>query len=88
MRRQPKPGRRPDLALIVIARNEAACIERCLRSARPHVDRMIVLDTGSTDATVAIAEACGAQVHHFTWVDDFPPPGMPRCNSPMPTGTW
>ncbi|MET2465195.1 glycosyltransferase family 2 protein [Ralstonia sp. SM1864_UCD524_TZ4] len=71
MRRQPKPGRRPDLALVVIARNEAACIERCLRSARPHVDRMIVLDTGSTDATVAIAEACGAQVHHFTWGDDF-----------------
>ncbi|AKZ28413.1 glycosyltransferase [Ralstonia pseudosolanacearum] len=71
MRRQPKPGRRPDLALVVIARNEAACIERCLRSARPHVDRMIVLDTGSTDATVAIAEACGAQVRHFTWVDDF-----------------
>ncbi|MHA6879130.1 glycosyltransferase family 2 protein [Ralstonia pseudosolanacearum] len=71
MRRQPKPAKRPDLALVVIARNEAACIERCLRSARPHVDRMIVLDTGSTDATVAIAEACGAQVHPFTWVDDF-----------------
>ena len=59
------------LALVVIARDEAACIERCLMSAKPHVDRMIVLDTGSTDDTVAIAKACGAQVHHFTWVDDF-----------------
>ncbi|NMV39287.1 glycosyltransferase family 2 protein [Ralstonia insidiosa] len=62
---------RSEIALVVIARNEAACIERCLLSAKPHVDRMIVLDTGSTDDTVAIAQACGAQVHHFTWVDDF-----------------
>jgi len=56
---------------VVIARNEAACIERCLLSAKPFVDRMIVLDTGSTDDTVAIATARGAQVGHFTWVDDF-----------------
>jgi len=59
------------LALVVIARNEARCIARCLESARPHVDRMILLDTGSTDDTVAIAERCGAEVHHFTWCDDF-----------------
>jgi glycosyltransferase involved in cell wall biosynthesis len=61
----------PRLALVVIARNEARCIARCLTSARPHVDAMIVLDTGSTDDTVAIAEACGATVHHFDWCDDF-----------------
>ena len=59
------------LALVVIARNEAGCIRDCLESAAGHVDRMIVLDTGSTDATVAIAEQCGAAVHHFTWNDDF-----------------
>jgi glycosyltransferase involved in cell wall biosynthesis len=59
------------LALVVIARNEARCIARCLESARPFVDRMILLDTGSTDDTVAIAQACGATVHHFTWCDDF-----------------
>jgi len=63
--------RPPTLALVVIARNEAACIERCLMSAKPFVDRMVVLDTGSTDNTVAIAQACGAEVGHFTWVDDF-----------------
>lgn len=61
----------PRLALVVIARNEARCIARCLTSARPYVDAMIVLDTGSTDDTVAIAQACGATVHHFTWCDDF-----------------
>lgn len=61
----------PRLALVMIARDEARCIARCLESARPHVDAMIVLDTGSTDDTVAIARECGATVHHFAWCDDF-----------------
>lgn len=59
------------LALVMIARNEARAIARALDSARPHVDRMIVLDTGSNDATVAIAENCGARVFRFDWCDDF-----------------
>jgi len=61
----------PRLALVMIARDEARCIARCLDSVRPHVDAMIVLDTGSTDDTVEIARACGATVHHFAWCDDF-----------------
>lgn len=59
------------LALVMIARDEAARIARALESARPHVDRMIVLDTGSLDSTAATARACGAEVHGFTWCDDF-----------------
>jgi len=59
------------LALVMIVRDEARCIERCLASARPWVDTMLVLDTGSRDDTVARARRAGAQVHHFTWVDDF-----------------
>ena len=59
------------LALVMIARDEAPRIARALDSARPHVDRMIVLDTGSTDATPQIAAAAGAQVHAFAWCDDF-----------------
>jgi tetratricopeptide (TPR) repeat protein len=59
------------LALVMIVRDEARCIERCLASARPWVDQMIVLDTGSQDDTVLRAQRAGAQVHHFTWVDDF-----------------
>jgi glycosyltransferase involved in cell wall biosynthesis len=60
-----------DLCLVVIARDASRSIERCLRSAAPIVQRMLVLDTGSTDDTVAISKACGAEVHHFAWVDDF-----------------
>ena len=58
-------------ALVMIARDEARCIERCLSSARAWVDEMWVLDTGSADATAQIAERCGARVAHFDWVDDF-----------------
>ena len=56
---------------MLIARNEAAAIGRCLRSARPWVDTMLVLDTGSTDATVRLAREAGARVAHFDWIDDF-----------------
>lgn len=59
------------IALVMIVRNEARCIERCLRSAKPWVDEMLVLDTGSTDATRELAAACGARVLSADWVDDF-----------------
>lgn len=59
------------IALVMIVRDEARCIARCLRSVRPWVDEMIVLDTGSTDGTVALARAEGAVVHDFKWLDDF-----------------
>jgi len=59
------------IALVMIVRNEARCLARCLQSVQAHVDHIIVLDTGSTDETVAIAQSHGAQVAHFKWVDDF-----------------
>ena len=55
----------------MIARNEEAFIADCLRSVRGVVSEMIVVDTGSTDRTVAIAEAEGARVLHAPWTDDF-----------------
>jgi glycosyltransferase involved in cell wall biosynthesis len=59
------------IALVMIARDEARCIARCLQSARRWVDTMWVLDTGSLDDTVAIAEGNGATVVRFDWCDDF-----------------
>lgn len=58
-------------ALVVIARDESARIERLLGSVRPWVDQMWVLDTGSRDDTPQRARAAGAQVAHFDWCDDF-----------------
>ena len=54
-----------------IVRNEAAKLERSLASLEGAVDEIIVVDTGSSDDTVKIAEAHGAQVFHFPWQDDF-----------------
>lgn len=65
----PLPARR--VALVVIARDEAPRLPRLLASAAPFVDRMLVLDTGSRDDTVAVARAAGAEVARFDWCDDF-----------------
>ena len=61
------------LSLSMIVRNEAERLERCLASVAGFVDEMVLLDTGSTDATIAIAEACGAVVHQLPWPGDFAP---------------
>jgi glycosyltransferase involved in cell wall biosynthesis len=59
------------IALVMIVRNEARCLQRYLDSARPWVDEMWVLDTGSVDATMTIAQDGGAGVAQFSWCNDF-----------------
>lgn len=68
---EPNPMTDATIALVMIVKNGAATLARCLSSVQGCVDEIIVLDTGSTDDTVAIARRFGAQVHHFKWVDDF-----------------
>lgn len=51
----------PKLSLIVITKNEEAAIGRCLASV-PCADEIIVVDSGSSDRTVEIAESLGAEV--------------------------
>ena len=46
-------------------------IARALASVAGSADEIIVVDTGSRDSTVAIAQKAGARVFHFPWVDDF-----------------
>jgi len=58
-------------AAVLIVRDEARRIERVLAGVRPHVDRLVVLDTGSTDDTIALARNAGAEVHEWAWADDF-----------------
>jgi glycosyltransferase involved in cell wall biosynthesis len=55
------------ITLIVIARNEAAVIARCLDSM-PFAAEKIVIDSGSEDGTQVIAAAHGARVIHQEWL--------------------
>jgi glycosyltransferase involved in cell wall biosynthesis len=55
------------VALVMIARDEADTIGQAIESARPLVDAVHVLDTGSTDDTPAIAADLGAFVQHAAW---------------------
>jgi len=45
---------RNDICLNMIVRDEAAVIERCLRSVKPYVQRYVICDTGSVDATALL----------------------------------
>lgn len=55
----------------MIARDNEPTIGAALESAKPWVDEIIVVDTGSTDQTPNIAKQYGARVEHFEWCDDF-----------------
>jgi tetratricopeptide (TPR) repeat protein len=61
------------LSLSMIVRDEAAQIEDCLRSVQGFADEMVVVDTGSSDDTVARAQALGARVEQIPWPGDFAP---------------
>ena len=59
------------LSLCMIVKDEEEMLPRTLEAVKPAVDEMIVVDTGSTDRTVEIAESFGAKVLHHEWTGDF-----------------
>ncbi len=67
----PSASAAPRLSIFVIAKNEERFLGQCLTSLNGLADQLVVLDTGSTDRTVAIAQEHGAEVHHAAWEDDF-----------------
>ncbi len=68
-RAQPAEGLR--LSLCMIVRDEQDMLPRCLSAVAGAVDEIVVVDTGSTDATVEIARSFGARVLSHEWTGSF-----------------
>src|SRR2546423_6340766 len=48
--------------------NEERLLGRVVAAVREVVDEVVIVDSGSKDATVAIAQAAGARVIHQEWL--------------------
>ncbi len=67
----PAPEVGIKISACLIVKNEEAHLERCLKSLKDAVDEIVVIDTGSTDRTIEIANRFGAKIAHFEWIGDF-----------------
>lgn len=63
--------KRATVSLCMIVKNEEKFLKTCLDSVKDIVDEMIIVDTGSTDNTVEIAEKFNAKVFSTTWNNSF-----------------
>jgi len=60
-----------EVSLCMIVKNEQSYLPGCLNSIKDVVDEIIIVDTGSTDKTVEIAESFGAKIYYFDWNNNF-----------------
>jgi tetratricopeptide (TPR) repeat protein len=59
------------LSAAIIVKDDADRLDACLTSLRGLVDEVVVVDTGSSDGSVAVAQQHGAIVAHEPWQGDF-----------------
>src|SRR5690242_8210914 len=68
---QARPTAGLTVSLCMIVKDEEEMLPGCLEAVHEGVDEIIVVDTGSTDRTVEIAESFGARVIEFPWNGSF-----------------
>lgn len=61
----------PDLSICMIVKNEEQHLQWCLESIKHIADEIIIVDTGSDDNTVSVAQSFGAHVIYSQWNNDF-----------------
>nr|WP_320017096.1 glycosyltransferase family 2 protein [uncultured Desulfobacter sp.] len=59
------------ISACLIVKNEEKMLPRCLNSLKHLIDELIIVDTGSEDNTVKIAESFGAKIYHHPWENNF-----------------
>ena len=59
------------LAILILTHNEEENIVPVVENAKKCTDEVIIIDSGSTDKTVALAKEHGAKVSFRAWTDDF-----------------
>jgi glycosyltransferase involved in cell wall biosynthesis len=59
------------VSIALIVKNEERTLARCLDSIHGAVDEIVVIDTGSVDATVSVARRYTDRIFDFPWIDDF-----------------
>lgn len=59
------------VSLCMIVKDEERYLRRCLSSVQDMIDEMIIIDTGSKDATIDIAKEFGAIIETIEWHQDF-----------------
>ncbi|HWR45117.1 glycosyltransferase [Sporomusa sp.] len=74
------------ISLCMIVKNEEINLARCLHSVAGAVDEIIIVDTGSSDQTIQVAEHAGAQVIAHIWQDDFS--AARNVSLELATGDW
>ncbi len=62
---------RQTISVAMIAKDEEQCIADAIKSVAPVADQIVLVDTGSSDRTVALARELGAEVSEHSWQDDF-----------------
>src|SRR5439155_23794125 len=55
------------LSVVIVAKNEAPNLPRCLASVQGWADEIIVALNDTVDGSEALARAAGARVHHLPW---------------------
>jgi glycosyltransferase involved in cell wall biosynthesis len=78
------------LSIGMIVKNEEKYLEKCLSAIKPLLDavssELVIVDTGSIDKTIEIAQKYTDKIYHFDWVNDFSAArnfGLQKC-----TGQW
>lgn len=59
------------ISVCYIVKNEEKWLQGAIENLKPIVDEFIIVDTGSSDRTLEIAQSLGAKIYHFKWINDF-----------------